>query len=83
METARITMTAHAEAFELGYDAEEVFDLISRLEPAEFEASLPSELGAGEWLDVYVTVDGDLAIYLKFGRDAAGYRLVSFHLTDV
>lgn len=76
-------MTAHADAYDLGHSAVGILSVISKLTRSEFEESVASDVDATEWLDIYVIFDGGLPIYIKFGRDDAGYRLISFHLSDL
>ena len=73
------TMSAAEGADALEMDEYAVVDVIAGLTARDFDKSMPSEINAAIWQDVYKPVRAGRTIYVKFTRDARGnLLLISF-----
>src|SRR5262245_65286431 len=60
-----ITGLASDEAWQLGFDEDDIIECVLELEPASFHKSMPSDKIVGLWQDVYRTKLERKEIYLK------------------
>jgi len=61
-----ITTTAAKSALALGYDVDDVVDIVQTIEPRHFVKSTTSKSNHKQWQDVYHIPQGGLVLHLKF-----------------
>ncbi len=72
-------MTAASGADDLGLDEQAVVEVIAGLTARDFDKSMPSDINASIWQDVYKPAVGRRELYVKFTVDAQGeLLLISF-----
>jgi motility quorum-sensing regulator/GCU-specific mRNA interferase toxin len=70
------TRTASLSAKALGFQAQDLVDLIQALEPGFFVKSMTSDADPRQWQDVYYVPWGEHKLYVKFTQTADGEMLL-------
>lgn len=74
-----ITKTAKITARDLGFDMNEINEVISTMELKHFYKSMTSYANHKIWQDVYHVPYGDLILYIKFTQNViSDFTLLSF-----
>ena len=75
----KITTTAKKNAAELGFDLENIHDIVSTMENKQFYKSMTSYANHKIWQDVYHVPCGNLILYVKFTQNVISeFTLLSF-----
>ena len=75
----RMTATVRKTATALGFNKEDVHDVVSSMEPQHFYKSMTSYADHRIWQDVYHVPYGDLILYVKFTQNVlSDFTLLSF-----
>ena len=75
----RITRTAQKNAEDLGFERENIYEVVSSMELKHFYKSMTSYANHKIWQDVYHVPCGNLILYVKFTKDVISeFTLLSF-----
>jgi len=74
----RMTRSARDAAFALGFNLQEVVDVIESISAAHFFKSMTSYANVRIWQDVYHVPCGGLVLYVKFTVDEEGKLVIAF-----
>ena len=75
----KITLTAQMTASDLGFDDDDVREIVSTMELKHFYKSMTSYANHKIWQDVYHVPCGDLILYVKFTQNVISeFTLLSF-----
>ena len=75
----RITRTAQKNAEDLGFERENIYEVVSLMELKHFYKSMTSYANHKIWQDVYHVPCGNLILYVKFTKDVISeFTLLSF-----
>ena len=78
LNSLRMTRSASRGARVLGFDDQDVVDVITALSRTDFYKSMTTYADHRVWQDVYKTSAKGVALYVKFTMDADGHFLISF-----
>lgn len=74
-----ITLTAKKNAYELGFNSEDIHDVISSMELKHFYKSMTSYADHKIWQDVYHVPYKNMILYVKFTQNVLSeFTLLSF-----
>ena len=75
----RITVKAKKDARNLGFDIDDIHEVVSTIELKHFYKSMTSYADHKIWQDVYHVPCGDLVLYVKFTQNVISeFTLLSF-----
>ncbi|MBQ7197680.1 MAG: type II toxin-antitoxin system MqsR family toxin [Selenomonadaceae bacterium] len=75
----KITITASQTAFKLGFDEDDIRELVSTMEDKHFYKSMTSYTNHKIWQDVYHVPYENIIIYVKFTQNVISeFTLLSF-----
>lgn len=67
-----VTKQAQSDAYRLGFDEEDIEQVIWELRPEHFYKSMPSQRVPGTWQDVYKTTYRRIPLYIKIQLRESG-----------
>ena len=75
----KITRTAQRNAEDLGFERENIYEVVSTMERKHFYKSMTSYANHKIWQDVYHVPYGNMILYVKFTQNTiAEFTLLSF-----
>ena len=75
----KITRTAQKGAENLGFEREDIYNVVSTMELKHFYKSMTSYANHKIWQDVYHVPYGDMILYIKFTQEVISeFTLLSF-----